>query len=124
MLNFLPISIGISTLLGILSGLGVGGGSLLILWLTFVIHLPPQDARIINLLFFIPCALAATLYRWRKGGIALKEIWPGMAAGCLAAVGGTLLARNIEVFMLKKLFGFLLLLTGIRELFYRPRNAK
>ena len=100
MLNSLPISIGISTILGILSGLGVGGGSLLILWLTLVVHVSPQDARIINLLFFIPCALSATLYRWKKGNIALKEIWPGMTAGCLAAIGGALLARIIEVSML------------------------
>ena len=124
MLNSLPISIGISTILGILSGLGVGGGSLLILWLTLVVHVSPQDARIINLLFFIPCALSATLYRWKKGNIALKEIWPGMTAGCLAAIGGALLARIIEVSMLKKLFGLLLLVTGMREIFYRPRNAR
>lgn len=124
MLNSLPISIGISTILGILSGLGVGGGSLLILWLTLVVHVSPQDARIINLLFFIPCALSATLYRWKKGNIALKEIWPGMTAGCLAAIGGALLAKNIEVSMLKKLFGLLLLVTGMREIFYRPRNAR
>ena len=124
MLNSLPISIGISTILGILSGLGVGGGSLLILWLTLVVHVSPQDARIINLLFFIPCALSATLYRWKKGNIALKEIWPGMTAGCLAAIGGALLAKNIEVSMLKKLFGLLLLVTGVREIFYRPRNAR
>lgn len=124
MLNSLPISIGISTILGILSGLGVGGGSLLILWLTLVVHVSPQDARIINLLFFIPCALSATLYRWKKGNIALKEIWPGMTAGCLAAIGGALLAKNIDVSMLKKLFGLLLLVTGMREIFYRPRNAR
>ena len=124
MLNSLPISIGISTILGILSGLGVGGGSLLILWLTLIVHVSPQDARIINLLFFIPCALSATLYRWKKGNIALKEIWPGMTAGCLAAIGGALLAKNIEVSMLKKLFGLLLLVTGMREIFYRPRNAR
>ena len=124
MLNSLPISIGISTILGILSGLGVGGGSLLILWLTLVVHVSPQDARIINMLFFIPCALSATLYRWKKGNIALKEIWPGMTAGCLAAIGGALLAKNVEVSILKKLFGLLLLVTGMREIFYRPRNAR
>ena len=44
MLESLPVTLIIGTLLGFLSGLGVGGGSLLILWLTVIlqIHIKPH----------------------------------------------------------------------------------
>ena len=38
MLESLPVAVIIGTVLGFLSGLGIGGGSLLILWLTAVLH--------------------------------------------------------------------------------------
>ena len=47
----------ISTLLGFLTGLGIGGGSLLILWLTQVQGIDQSTARLINLIFFLPGAL-------------------------------------------------------------------
>ena len=50
------ITLLIAALLGFLAGLGVGGGSLLILWLTLVLHTEPAQARPINLLFFLPAA--------------------------------------------------------------------
>lgn len=52
MLESFPVALLVSTLLGCLSGLGIGGGSLLILWLTLVLKVDPIVARQINLLFF------------------------------------------------------------------------
>ena len=48
MLDWL-VPISIATLLGFLAGMGVGGGSLLLLWLTQVVVLPQSQARILNL---------------------------------------------------------------------------
>lgn len=53
-INFL-----VCTLLGYLSGLGVGGGGLLMLWLTQWQALPYPTARTVNLLFFLPSSLIA-----------------------------------------------------------------
>ncbi len=47
----------VAAILGFLAGLGVGGGSLLIIWLTMVVQSDQQEARLINLMFFIPSAL-------------------------------------------------------------------
>ena len=52
---------------GFLSGLGVGGGSLLMLWLTTVIHMDYAVAKTVNLLFFLPTALIATLFHKKQG---------------------------------------------------------
>ena len=56
MLNSFPFAILVGFLLGILTGLGTGGGSLLVLWLTLVLQFPPAQAKVINLLFFLPSA--------------------------------------------------------------------
>ena len=124
MLNTFPIAVLAGLLLGFLAGLGVGGGSLLILWLTVVLGMPHQTARAINLMFFITAAGAVSVFRWRRGNLKIKAILPAIIAGCIAAAGFTFLREWINTGIAKKLFGGLLIVTGIRELLYRPRNAK
>ena len=50
----LPLLAGTAT--GVLSGFGVGGGSLLLVWLTAFSGLPQEQAQGINLLYFLPAA--------------------------------------------------------------------
>lgn len=124
MVESLPVSILMGTLLGFLSGIGVGGGSLLMLWLTLVLGMDHLPARNINLLFFIPSAIIACFFRWKQGKLDLKKILPAILLGCVNAALFSFLGKSIDITVLKKLFGALLLLTGIRELLYRPRKAK
>ena len=124
MLNSYPIMILIGSILGFLAGLGVGGGSLLILWLTLVLNLEHGAARIINLLFFIPSAIIASFFRWQQGILDLKKILPAILCGCIAAGAFSLLSRQIDISLLRKLFGALLLLTGLRELLYKARFTR
>ena len=114
----------IGTVLGFLSGLGVGGGSLLILWLTLIANVPQALARNINLMFFLPTALISSLFRWKKGNLQIQKILPAMLGGIVAAVLFTWLSRHISSEALKVPFGILLLVTGFRELFYRPRKPR
>lgn len=118
------LSFGIAILLSFLSGLGTGGGSLLMLWLTVVLQFPLDRARVINLMFFIPCALLASAFRWKQAHLHLGKLIPAVLAGCAGAYAGTMLSHNIDTVMLRKLFGILLLITGIRELRYRPKAGQ
>ena len=124
MLESVPVMVIVGTLLGFLSGLGIGGGSLLILWLTIVLGTDPLVARSINLLFFIPSALVASVLRIRQGNLKIKPLLPAVAAGCAAAAIFSWVSTVLDVGILKKLFGIVLLAAGLRELFYRPRKAK
>lgn len=124
MLDNLYIMIAVGSLLGFLSGLGVGGGSLLMLWLTLVLNMEHSVARSINLIFFIPSAIIASLFRWKQGTLDFKKILPAVIGGCISAAVFSVISRHIDISLIKKLFGVLLLLTGIRELIYRPRKAK
>lgn len=124
MLNSIPVAIIVGSVLGFLAGLGIGGGSLLILWLTLVLQMDHTAAGAINLMFFIPTALIACLFRFKQGKLDIKRIIPALIGGCAGAVIFTLLGQKIDAAILRKPFGILLLLTGIRELLYRPRKAK
>lgn len=124
MLSSVPAAIAAGTVLGFLSGLGIGGGSLLILWLTLVLEIPQDTARAINLMFFVPSALIACLFRLKQGKLDIKRVLPAVAAGCASALVFSMLSARIDTQLLRKPFGILLLLTGLREIFYRPRKAR
>ena len=116
MVNFL-----VGTALGFLSGLGVGGGSLLMLWLTLALGQPQESARILNLMFFVPCALIATLFRRKQSRPDWHLAIPAILAGLVGAVLGNILSPMLDLALLKKSLGLLFIVCGIRELCYRPK---
>lgn len=122
MLNSFAVSFIVSCVLGFLAGLGVGGGSLLILWLTLVLGYDHDCARIINLLFFIPAAIISSLFRWKQGVLQWKKTIPAIAIGCAAAGICSMLSHQIELTLIKKIFGILLIAAGTRELFYKCKK--
>ena len=124
MLSTFPVAVFAGVVLGYLAGLGVGGGSLLILWLTLALGMDPGIASTINLMFFITAAGAVSLFRWKNGMLHFKKILPAILAGSICAALVSLLAQQVDSGLIRKLFGGLLLLIGLRELCYRPRKAK
>jgi len=118
------VSILVGCILGLLAGLGIGGGTLLILWLTLILDMDPGTARAINLMFFITAAGSVSLIRLRQKIIPWKQILPAVIGGCVAAFVFSYFGRIFHTDLLKKLFGALLIITGIRELLYRPRKDK
>ena len=122
MLNSPWISVPVGLVLGVLTGLGTGGGSLLLLWLTLVLHMDPAQARLVNLMFFLPSALAA-LWAGRRQ-VPFRKVLLPVVTGCSTAALFALWAKNMDTEPLKKLFGVLLLILGTRELLYQPRKPR
>lgn len=122
MVESFPFQLLLGTVLGFLGGIGVGGGSLLMLWLTVVLGLEHAMARSINLLFFLPCALIACCFRWKQGTLDFKAVLPAILAGCVAAGICSWLGTLLDISLVKKLFGGLLIVTGLRELLYKSRQ--
>lgn len=112
----------VSTALGFLSGLGVGGGSLLILWLTLVVKLDYTAVKFINLLFFLPPALISTTINLLRKQIPIKKVFPAALAGSVSAIILTTLSSSWDVAILRKLFGALLLFAAWRELKYKSKQ--
>ena len=123
-LESVPVCILVGTVLGFLSGLGIGGGSLLILWLTAAVSMDQRMAQGVNLLFFLPAALTACFFHSRHGRLAWKAALPAIEAGTCAAGLCAWAAAVLDTGLLKKLFGGLLLVTGLWELFGAHRRRK
>ena len=122
MLDSPYIIVAIGTVLGFLAGIGVGGGSLLMLWLTLICSYSHTEARVLNLLFFIPAAIITSIFRLKQGRLKLNNVLPAMIAGSIAAGITSWFSQGININYLEKGFGVLLLITGLRELLYKPKK--
>lgn len=109
---------------GVLSGLGVGGGSLLLIYLTNFTGAAQNLAQGINLLYFLPAGLTALPSHWRNGCIAREALLPAIGAGLLCAAGASWIAAGMDVHLLRRCFGGFLLVIGARELFSRKPAEK
>ena len=108
---------------GIIGGMGLGGGAVLIIYLTVFKNVEQLKAQGINLLFFIPIAtLAVVIYTFKKQ-IKWGATLPIAIGGVLGAVGGFFLTDIIGGNFTAKLFGGFLILLGIKELFSKPKNT-
>ena len=118
------IALAVGVLTGVVSGCGVGGGSLLMLYLTEVADVPTAQASVVNLLYFLGCALPAIRAHSRHGLIAKKAMWYTLPMGVVAAVGGSLLALWLDSSWLRRLFGVFMLYVGVRELRFKEKTEK
>ena len=73
---------------GVLSGFGVGGGTLLLLWLTLVQGMGQFQAGGVNLVYFISCALPALWGHFRQGLVEKKAALWCILAGVPACAAG------------------------------------
>ena len=96
---------------GVLSGFGIGGGSLLMVWMTAVLSMEQKAAQGVNLLYFLPCAACALIFHIKNRQIVWRAV-----AGSVCAVGGALLAQRVDAELLRKLFGGFLVLVGLSEI--------
>jgi len=102
----------LAAVLGILSGWGVGGGTLLTVCMTLLLGIDHRQAQAVNLLFFLPTA-ALSLWFHRKNGLIDVAVWKQAALpGTIAALVGATVSLMVDVSVLRRPFGIFLLITG------------
>lgn len=107
---------------GILSGFGIGGGSLLMVWMTAVLSMEQKIAQGINLLYFLPTAACALIFHAKNRMLCWRAVIPAAIAGCVTAALGAALAQNLDMGLLRKLFGGFLILVGLEEVLLKGRK--
>lgn len=109
---------------GAAGAMGLGGGGVLVLYLTLALHQEQLMAQGINLLFFLPCAVISILIHAKKKMIQWNTVcW--MALGGIAGVAlGMYLTKVVSTGMMAKLFGLFLLAVGTMELFGKAKTEK
>lgn len=108
---------------GIFSSMGMGGGGILIIYFGLFTAVPQLTAQGINVLFFIPIAAFSVIVYHIKGLIDWRTALPFASLGVLSSFGGSYLATLIDGEILSKIFGILLLVMGIKQLFSK-RGSK
>ena len=102
---------------GVLSGFGVGGGSLLLIYMTSFAGVPQTLAQGVNLLYFLPTAATALPAHLKNGYVEKGALLPASAAGLVCSALTAWAATALDVEVLRKCFGGFLILIGLRELF-------
>lgn len=119
---FLPLLVGAAT--GVLSGFGVGGGTLLLVYLTAVAGVDQHLAQGINLLYFLPAGLLALPAHIKNGYVERRALAPCIGAGLVCAALCAWAATGLDTGLLRKLFGGFLVLIGLRELLGRGKGKQ
>jgi hypothetical protein len=116
----------ISTISGIATGLGLGGGTILIIILTIFGGIEQKTAQATNLLFFIPTAVTSTIINSKNKNIKWNVSCYTSIGTVIGSIIGAFIATMIEVKKLKKLFGIFLAIVCVYEiiLFYRKYFKK
>ena len=82
---------------GIVSGTGMGGGTILIFLLTFICGIEQHIAQATNLIFFIPTSIIAIIVNIKNKNIDLKLAIMISIMGVLGAILGANLSVHTDV---------------------------
>ena len=94
---------------------GLGGGGVLLLYLTFA-GVSQLAAQGINLVFILPVGLLGLWFHRKNGLVDWPLAVPVILGGLLGVAAGSLGAGMLTEDLLGRLFGGLILAIGVREL--------
>ena len=95
----------------------MGGGTLLIFLLVYVLGIEQHIAQATNLIFFIPTSIIAIIINLKNKNIATKTAIFISVFGILGAIIGANISIKIDVQILRKCFGIFLAVIAIHEIY-------
>ena len=102
---------------GVFSGFGMGGGTILIFFLTYFSGVEQHIAQASNLIFFIPTSIAAIFINIKNKNVDLKLAFIISICGIIGAIIGSSIAVKTNVELLKKCYGIFLAIIAIHEIY-------
>lgn len=107
---------------GIISGMGMGGGAILIPLLILAVNPGQHIAQSVNLLYFVPTAAAALIIHIRNKSVDFGMAVPIITFGLAGALAGSWIAAGMGAGLLRKFFGVFLLAMSVYEMFRKGKN--
>lgn len=98
---------------GVLGGMGMGGGTLLIPLLTLALGVEQMSAQAINLIAFVPMALVSLIFHIKNKLVDFKILLYTLPLATALSVVGALLVTKLGDDVLRKLFGWFMLIIGV-----------
>lgn len=102
---------------GIFSGIGMGGGTILIFLLNIFAGLEQHIAQATNLIYFVPTAISAIIVNYREKNIDIKLAKVISICGIIGAIIGAIISINMHVQMLRKFYGIFLAIIAVHEIY-------
>lgn len=100
----------------LLGALGMGGGGVLLIYLTAVAQMTQTKAQGINLIFFVPVAITALILHSKNHLVHYKLAAVGVLTGAAGVFAGFAVAQQLGDRLLSKVFAVFLLVLGMKEL--------
>lgn len=108
----------------IISSMGLGGGGVLIMYLTLFKDTPQLTAQGKNLFFFIPCSVVSLFVYYKNGLIKFKKILPMILGGIIGVLAGNFILKEIPERLLRIIFAVFLIISGISTVFSKKETQK
>lgn len=105
----------IGVISGIVSGMGMGGGAILITILVCFMGIDQKVAQASNLIFFVPTSIVATIINIKNKEIKWKLAISLSIFGAIGALIGAYIATKVEVSLLRKMFAIFIIAIAIFE---------
>lgn len=102
----------IELLIAVVSGMGLGGGGLLVIYLTLGLGAEQLVAQGANLVFFVCVAAVSTVCSACRGRIVWARVMPISIVGGVFALLGAFLAGAVPAAALRRIFGAVLVVGG------------
>ena len=118
------IEILIGAFSGIFSGIGMGGGTVLIFLLSIFLNLEQHIAQATNLIYFVPTAISAIIVNYREKNIDTKLARFISIFGIIGATIGAIISVNTDVQKLRKIYGIFLAIIAVHEIYTLIKEYK
>ena len=112
----------IGILSGVISGMGIGGGTILIPGLIIFSNLNQHQAQGVNLAVFIPVASVALVTHYKKKNIDIRTSIPIILMGLIGAFIGSSIAIEMPAILLRRIFASFLFIMGAYEIFGKTKK--
>lgn len=108
---------------GIIASMGMGGGAVLLIYLSAFLSKPQLFSQGVNLLFFIPIGIMAVIIYAKRGKIKFKKTIPLAVFGLIGSGLGILITTALSAEFITKIFAFFLITLGVIEIFKKDKNT-
>lgn len=109
----------VGLLSGVCASMGLGGGFVLLVYLTLCTQLSQLESQFTNLLFFLPVATISILLHLKNRLIETRILLRSILIGILGVLLGGWMSGWMAEELLTKLFGGFVLIIGLKELFHK-----
>lgn len=104
---------------GLTASMGLGGGFVLMIFLTAIKGYNQIYSQATNLMFFIPIAIFSSIFHIKNKLIEVKLLIFFIVFGIIGIIIGLLILSILPMDILRKCFSLLLLFYGLKELFHK-----